>query len=463
MHSRSLAALAVATLLAPATAWAGRFEADAALDVFHADDTGAGDPEFITAQELGIGARLRLFELDDDLRVGVVYRGREPILGDVQNTPLRTLWEASVSYRTLWDSTTITIGRFSVPSSVTLVVDGAAVNLELPFWFTASAFAGRRGLTSARREAGISLLLPAAGGSVGWAHPMLTVDLRADYAYDEALFLKASGSASRTYGALHLLALTSSRPFDWLLLGGQLSFVQQGRYVLGPTWTEVEVEAGVVDLWNALAWVEWRPWKLFRLGYDGQFQRPAIVRSASVFGEEDDLRPEIVDPRFLDNRVTASVSPFAIGWLRGGVRHRLRPEQHELRYFASLDVDHLIPFGVYGNAQLMYEDVISFVAGTPEPDRLLGSIAVGYDDYGFDVSTGVSYIERGATPLSSRLADATTPVDLSPFVLEAQRLFFVRAAYDMQYGYIAADFERSIDDNEYRALLQVGGRMELAW
>jgi hypothetical protein len=167
----------------------------------------------------------------------------------------------------------------------------------------------------------------------------------------------------------------------------------------------------------------------------------------------------------MDNRVKLAVSPFAIGWLTAGVRHRLRPERHELRYFGEVDVNHLIPFGLYAKGQVIWEQILhtpDFADNKPM-DRLLGSAAVGYSDFGFDVSTGLSYIERAGTPLSSRTANAAAPADLSPFVLEAQRIYFVRASYSSRWFFTALDFERNIDDNEYRAFAQVGGNLELSW
>ena len=83
--------------------------------------------------------------------------------------------------------------------------------------------------------------------------------------------------------------------------------------------------------------------------------------------------------------------------------------------------------------------------------------------WGFDVGTGVSYLERAAQPWSSRVHDAQRPADLSPFVLEAERLWLARMSYETQWAYVAVDVERSLEDDEYRAYAIAGGRLELAW
>jgi hypothetical protein len=465
---RACSFLLVALLAAPATA--GEVSGLAAVDVFHADSMNpgpaAGAPDFASGQELGLNLKLRFSELDDDLQVRLHYRGREPLPGEVQNAALRTLYEAWVSYEVWDDVVTAKAGRFLVPSPVFLALDGAAVKVELPLGLETSVFGGRRGLTTSRREAGIDKWLLAGGGSFGWRHELVQTFLHVNYAQDEAVLLKAGQETTATHGGVNLLGTVFSRPFDWLMLGGQLAFVQQANYVIGPTWAEAAITNEVINLLNAMAWTEWRPLKLVRVTYDFHFQRPQLVRSGTLEGTDETLTDELVDPNFMDNRIKLGVSPFAIGWMSGGVRHRLRPERHELRYFAELDVNHLVPWGFYANGQVIWEQILhhpDFAANAKEMDRLLGTMALGWTGFGFDVSTGLSYIERAGTPLSSRTGQAATPADLSPFVLEAQRLFFVRTAYNTRWFFTAFDFERNIDDNEYRAFAQVGGYLELGW
>jgi hypothetical protein len=448
---------------------AGSVDGQADVDVFHANSinvgAGAGAPALVTAQELGLHLRFGLNELDDALRVRLHYDGREPLPGDIANSPLRALYEASVSFE-IWEDTVDTkIGRFLVPGPVFLPVDGGQVKLQLPFGFTADAFGGRRGMSTSRRNLGIDKWLPAFGGTVGWAHELARLSLHVSYAEDEALFLKSTSETSNVYGGFNVFASGYTRPFDSVLLGAHLSLIQQGGYVIGPTWSAVDVEAQFINLVSGVLWGEYRPFKWLRAAYDFQYQRPSVIRTGTVAGEDAEVDPEIVDPNFIDNRLKLSWAPFDIGWVRGGVRHRLRPERQEIRYLAEIDVDRLIPFGFYTRGQAIYEQILHN-AGVVDPkplDRILGSLSVGYYGYGFDASTGLSYIERSGLPLSSRQAGADASEDLSPFVLEAQRLFFLRASYGNRFWHAGVDLERNIDDNEYRVLAQVGGRAELSW
>ncbi len=82
----------------------------------------------------------------------------------------------------------------------------------------------------------------------------------------------------------------------------------------------------------------------------------------------------------------------------------------------------------------------------------------------------MSFIERTAGPLSGRVFNhddpmqPTRPVDLSPFVLEAERIAFVRAFWGTDAFFAGLDAEQNLlDRREQRFFLQIGGRMEATW
>ena len=85
-------------------------------------------------------------------------------------------------------------------------------------------------------------------------------------------------------------------------------------------------------------------------------------------------------------------------------------------------------------------------------------------NFNWDANAGLSSFERSAAPVSSRRADASSTEDLSPFVLQAQRIASVRAQYthdDSWYG--GVDYEHSLDDREFRVLVRLGAFMEVDW
>jgi hypothetical protein len=448
---------------------ADRAEVQGDVDVFHANSTnlgpGAGAPTLLTASELGLNLLGEVDALDDRLHFRLHYLGREALPGEVMNNPRRELWEAWVGYELWQDVLTASAGRMLVLGPVFLPIDGARAEVKLPFGFSFDAFGGRRALSTSHVNIGIDKWLPAVGGNVGWRHDLAQAQLHVSYSEDEALFINVDDDARPTWGGFNMLGSVFSRPIDQVMLGGQLSFIQQGGYALGPTWSEVAIQAQVLNLVSGVLWGEYRPFKWLRAGYDLHYQRPSVYRTGTLEGADAQLNPEVVDPNFLDNRLEVSVAPFFVAWLRGGVRHRLRPERQEIRYFAEADIDRLIPFGFYTRGRLVYEQNIPDAnIAEPKPmDRVLGSMMVGYFGYGFDASSGFSYIERPGSPLSGRTTAGLASDDLSPFLLEAQRLFFLRASYGSRHWNAGLDLERNIDDNEYRVFARLGGRMELSW
>jgi hypothetical protein len=472
MKSRALAS-SLAIALAASPALADRVEGAADVDVFHADNVstqaGSGQPAFIATQELGLRLRGRLDAFDDRLKMRLRYDGREPLPGDVLNNPRRELLDAWVGYELWQDVVTASAGRMLVPGPVFLVIDGASAELKLPWGFSVDAFGGRRALSTSHVNIGIDKWLPAVGGNARWRHELVQATLHLSYSEDEALFLNIGPDARPTWGGFNLMGSVFSRPFEQLLLGGNLVFLQQGGYALGPTWSEIDIEARVINFTSGVLWGEYRPFKFLRAAYDLHYQRPSVVRIGTRHAPDGALTSDedagVVDPNFLDNRLKLSFAPFFVGWLHGALRHRLRPERQEIRYSLEANLERLIPLGFYTSGRVIYEQVLHNAdAVDPRPmDRVLGSLLVGYWGYGFDVSTGVSYIERPGSPLSGRTTAGVGAEDLSPFLLEAQRLFFLRASYGSRNWTAGVDLERNIDDNEYRVFARLGGRAELTW
>jgi hypothetical protein len=97
--------------------------------------------------------------------------------------------------------------------------------------------------------------------------------------------------------------------------------------------------------------------------------------------------------------------------------------------------------------------------------------SLGWRGKGFDVALGASDVERVNQPLSGRIyvppgyeGGAATPVDLSPFVLQAQRIAYARVFYAMNLFFAGIDFEQNlVDGAERRVFLQLGARLDKEW
>jgi hypothetical protein len=440
----------------------GDAEGEVGLDFLHAgifqNPPVSGEPETIVAQEMGVRVRLRARELDRRLSLDIDYRGREPIGGDVQDQAMRLLYAGELRYQIIAGTLTAGAGRFVAPSVAFLPVDGGRFDLAIDRLIF-SAFGGRRAITTSLRNVELSTFLPAAGASAVYEDALLFAEAAYAYSGDRATIAETD----QTYRASSAYVRALSRLLPEISAGGQIAFSQRASYLLGPTWTTVALSVHAADLFSGSFFVDWRPLKELRLTYDLQYQRTEIARD----GQTSQLA--LVDPRFTDNQLRAAYRLFDVGWLRGAFRWRARNDRQERRYTIGADLDRLPLLGLFARGFVTYEDVSLDHPG-PNLDRTLWSASLGYRLSGLDLEAGASFIERRAGPLSGLVAtprdpnDPSRPVDLSPFVLEAQRIAFVRAFYAGDIWFAGLDAEQNlVDAHERRFFAQLGALVEGEW
>lgn len=445
-------------------------DADASADVLVANsvntDPGGGPEPELTSVELGISARLHATAASRHLHLDVDYQGRQPIAGNAPNTAIHLLYQAELSADFLNTLFFVGLGRFLAPSAVMLPVDGLRAQVHVgPV--TVQGFAGRRAITSTRGNVDFGRFLPAGGGSVALGFARLTAELAVTFSRDEVPLLE--GQAPKSFDALSAYLRAMGRPFDWLVLGGEVATAQRASYVLGPTWDDLTLTTRTVDLFYAIAFVELRPAKSLRIAYDFHFQQADLFRQGTV---DDTGTPANVafTPQFIDNRIRVKWSPFGLGWLGPEVRARVRPDWHEWRVggFADLAPAWAKGFGLRGS--YTFEKMVQTGALTPPSDRSYWSASVGWRWRGLDLALGASDVQRSNLPLSGRVytpyddSSPKAPVDLSPFVLAAQRIAFLRAFYGNEIFFAGVDFEQSLTDpRERRVYAQLGARLEEVW
>ncbi len=470
--------LLIFALLLPAPALAGEVRGQASLDFLRAESRDAAptdgiDPK-LTAQELGMRLRLDLKELDDRLLVHLDYRGREPVGGNLKNQELRLLYRAEIGYELLEKKLLISLGRFVAPATLMLPIDGLRVDYKPLSDWRFMAFGGRRAISVSRRNLGFDRFRPAVGAQVSFTRPWLQLELAGAYTEDQAILIKGSRDnteeVERNYGSGSLYARAFLRPIRQLMVGAQLAFLEQARYVLGPTWNSVEVDVEGFNVWNANAFADWRPLKQLQIDYTFHFQRATAYRAGLRLTDGGELDPDQA-PTFIDNRLRIGWRPFNLGWIRARGRLRIRPDRQERRIGGSIRADRLGLRGLYVQGRLLYENIAfdQDVQNPPELDRLRWSAALGYRNYGVDAQVGARLIERFGSPVSGRFfnpAMAQLPdsiVDLSPFTLQTQRIFFLRAFYNRRFYFLGLDFERNLEDNEFRFMVQAGAFVDRSW
>lgn len=465
MLSLALALLAQA----PITAQRGGVDVEIGLDYLRASSsvtaaTGVGPPGSFALQEAGMRLRLEARELQGRLRFDADYQGREPLPGDFENSPLRLLYRAEISFD-VSPALTIHAGRFDAPSLTFLIIDGAKVDLRVDKLVIAP-FGGRRAISASRRQLDFSEMLPAAGVYAGWIDRGLRLEAAGIYDEDQPVLTKgSSGEFVSETGAASAYARAFWR-IDQLMAGGHIGFAQRASYVLGPTWTDVTIEAQALDLWNGVAFLEWRPERVLRLGYHFHTQNSGVFRAAT---ESPVVIPGF-EPYFTDNRLIAAYRVLDRAWLRGDGRLRLRKDRKEWRGGASLEADDLGVDGLHARVFAALEDVVFDEEGNPDLDRFLWSAAAGWRaDFGLEIEAGASFVDLASGPLSGRFFDRaapgepSSPEDLAPFTLETQQIFFARAFYADELWFGGIDFEQSLQDSELRLFLQLGLIVEAAW
>lgn len=427
-------------------------------------------PAELTAMDLGLRARLYATAFSRHLHLDVDYQGRQPVAGNLQKTPLHLLHKAELSFDFNDGMFFVGVGRFVAPAAALLTVDGLRAQVRLGS-VELEVFGGRRAISSTR-DGNVILptFLPAAGASVALGLPRVRVELVFAYAKDEVALAgdeRIVGEVpevdeKRTVDAASGSLRLSARPFDWLALGGALAIAQRARYELGPTWGDLSLRVASVDLFYGLAFVELRPSKTLRIGYDFHLQRAELFKEPS----DADGAATVFTPNFVDNRVRLKWRPFDLGWVGPEVRVRVRPDRTELRFGGMLDLAPDQARGFCLRASGTYEKMIG---ATTEADRGFWSASLGYRRGGLDLQVGASDVQRSTLPLSSRVYTPyedtpLAPVDLSPFVLQAQRLAFVRAFWGNDVWFAGLDFEQSLTDvRERRVFAQLGARLEAAW
>jgi hypothetical protein len=453
----------------------GHVDGEVGLDYLRSSSSQEGPPEIVgepastAVQEAGMRVRLHADTFDERLRFDLDYQGREPLGGTFETTPLRILYRAELAFELAPDLITVRLGRFAPHSVALLIVDAVAVDVRGgPVLF--SAFFGRRAINTSRRGIGLGTFLPAGGLSASLRGERVTAEVAATISEDELLLAgRDDGDATRAASGF---ARATARPIDELILGAELAIAERAGYFLGPTWSEASVEAQAFDFWSTGFFADWRPTREVSLGYALHAQRTGLFR-VGFLGTPAIGAPPGFDPRFTDNRLHAGLRVLDRGWIRADGRLRHRSDRNEWRGGASIEADDLDLGGLYARASLSYEDVVFEDDGRPHPDldRALWSIAAGWRaDLGLEAEIGASFIDRADTPISSRRfqraapGEPSSPEDLAPFVLEAERIVFARAFYAGDVWFGGLDLEQSLEDTgELRLLVQLGALLEAAW
>ncbi|MBX2812079.1 MAG: hypothetical protein KTR25_09715 [Myxococcales bacterium] len=461
------------TTLLSSIALGGEVRTQASLDYFYAESEDDNPPPGInaklSAQELGMRLRIDFFELNNRLEVHVDYRGREPLDGDIKNDTLRLLYRGELQYQIVKKTLTAAIGRFIAPAALFLPVDGLRIEYNLSSDWLALAYFGRRAISTSRRNLDFDRFRPAAGGLLRYSRPWINAEIAGSYAEDKAILIKGSQDKSqerrRNYDNSHFYARATLRPNSRFMVGGQLSFMEQARYILGPGWADAQIDVNSTDIWSANFFADFRPIKGTQADYSFHYQKATSYRAALV--DEAGVLDEDQAPEFLDNRIQLGWRPLNLGWIRVRGRWRIRPDRQEYRIGGSIRVDRLGLKGLYAKGRVLYEDIVfdDDVVDPPNLDRIRWAAGAGYQNSSLNAQAGVRLIDRYGARVSGRQSDgqANNIVDLNPFTLQTQRVAYLQLFYNQRSFFAGIDWEQNIEDNEFRFFIQSGAFVETSW
>ena len=439
-------------------AFGGSLDSFVALDTLAASsrtEAANAGPPATSAVDIGVTVRAELLEARDRLVVGVDYRGRAPVAGEFRNREQHLLNRADVAWRL--GRSEVGVGRFFAPSAIWLAIDGVRATWRPRRWFV-TGFGGRRAISLSRVNVPLDVFLPVVGGQVGFVDRRVTADVAANVAGDRLVFGTPGNEVEQDVTSGSVRARVAVRSSDRASLGGDVSVANDASYVVGPDIGDLLITIRAVSLYRANAWSSWRVARHARLTATFLHQQVAVT-------PEETSGLSLVDPTFTDARVRGVFGKPTVGFVRPDVRLRLRSQRTELRVGGSAELHPTKVTGLYAFTRGWIERGLS---SDPLANHLRWQLGGGWERGPAQLQAGVGVVDRAPGRVSGRVPDPGGTLqpnsdDLSPFVLEAQNIAFVRGFVTSRRWFVGADIEANLLDREVRAFVQVGLLGRTSW
>src|SRR5262249_27352116 len=147
----------------------------------------------------------------------------------------------------------------------------------------------------------------------------------------------------------------------------------------------------------------------------------------------------------------------------------LRAElRYRLRYRENTDLEHHIVAGLRGDE--LWKGIGANVSVGVDLDSLTGkqhqriiySAGLGYIRPHLDLGAGLLFTDGSGSGLpfsTHQMTNGAQPTELVPYVLETNRIFYVRAFATFFHMFAGVDLEENLDVGQARMLLQFGGAL----
>jgi hypothetical protein len=463
-------------ILSCARAWAVDVRAIGGADLLLASGPSMSGVE---DAELGLTLRTDVRDVANRLDFKLDFMGRQGFIG---NSSYDNLYELSGVAKKLGGIVDITFGRIRTPGGFWLIADGAMVTLHYTSWLKQDVYGGLRSFTTGRDNTWMTshqpVALPLAGTSLSASHRLISGALTFSYAKDAIDLHTGYVTASNT-------TLIERHLEDEYFLDGQLA-IYPCKYLFGSagaslgTRYDVQFDAanpygpttlGIATLGSvdAYALLEYRPWKRLRIAYSFNFERVRLFQGQLLTVTAAGTPVQAADGSFQDHELRAT-------WLAW---RALRLEaRYRLRYRDNTDVEHHPELslrgdelwhglGVFGAIAIDIDNGIAFPGGNAATDkvhnRVVYSAGLSYLRRAFDVRAGVTYTDGIGSGLTfsqqSPSGSGAAPTTLFPYLLESNRIAFVRAFAMFWKMYGGVDVEEDLDVAQLRVLVQAGATL----
>ena len=429
------------------------------------------------------------------------YRARGTVSGDF-NPTRSELFELYAMAHDIGGHADFVVGRFHAPGGMWLIVDGLGLRAHMGDGAVA-VFGGLRAFTTGRIETNLTsdfTALPVAGIAASYTRQTLIASAGVTFAQDRLdihqgwlgttcsmgkpmvdgsnitcpmgtitpgseVLAKDSSGGPFIENDFFIDASVLAMPTPKLTLGG--SFIYGTRYNIqfsalnasdaNASYNVTNIDAATLGSLTANAFAEYKPIKRVRLAYLFDFDQVRVYQALTPTGAQ------ATGGSFEDHTLKATINLFR------GVRFDAR---YRLRFRENTDVIHRIEGALYGDdliaglgafATLGIDEYGSYHVAKVDPSRYVYQAGLSFVRPWLDVRAGVLYLDtfgdcsqKLSVQINSGTNTCPTTSVLFPFVLEAQRVAFLRAFVTHNGFFVGVDGEANLDFNQFRLLGQVG-------
>jgi hypothetical protein len=429
--------------------------------------------------ELGINARVDLRDLAKRWDFKLDFQGREGFSG---TGSWNNLYQLSAKAKNLAGMLDVTFGRFRVPTGFWLVADGAMLTVKYSSWLKQAVFGGLRSFSTGRYNTWMDdqpHAIPLVGTSLLLNHRYITGSLGFTWSRD---LIRLRGGTYQPPPTDHvdfeihqpdeyfLDANVTLYPHEKVFLSAGASFGTRYDVQFNASNPYGATSLGVATLgsFDGFGVAEYRPWKRLRLQYTFNFERVRLFQSQLLATDANGQPLTAADGSFEDHDFRV----IGLLWqaLRGEINYRLRIRantDYEHHLTAGLRGDHLWKgLGLFGSVGVDIDSGLAVAGGAAVKkihDRIIYSAGLSWVHRVADVRAGVTYTDGLGSGLSFSQHSATgtgaAPTELFPYVLDTNRIAFVRAFAMFWKMYAGVDVEFNLTSAQMRMLAQIGGSL----